>query len=761
MEKIDFDGLNRLALTNARRLVFELAPGGVMIGSEYTCASVTGGKGTSCRINVDSGKWSDFATGDKGHDFQSLWAKIYNVSQLDAAKQLAAHLGFSIPKYTQKEIPLKPAVAQDEAKRLPDYDLVAFPETVQEPTFFHSQLGACSAHYCYRSPDGERLFYIARYDTLDGKQFTPFSWCQKSGSIVPKAWQAPRPIYGLDELKKNSEAKGVLVVEGEKAAEAARKIVNSKIYTVVTWSGGSKAFEKTDWTPLYGRNVLIWADSDLKVIKTQIQADKFGLMIGDLLPNEAQPGMYAALGIAKILGIHCPVKYFSFAGHAVYGQIDGFDAADAFEMGMDWESFKTLVKPIAQVYVPPVIEVPIETSETPWVTGSGFQECVNAGMMAPKKGDFYNNMTNVVKMCQYHPNLKGKLWFDEFHLKIMTTWRTPVPVEWSDVDELMLCHVFQEQFLMSKMKPMTIREGIRVYANENRRNEPRDWMVNLKWDGVNRIESFFFEALGASPTAYTNAASKNFWIAMAARIFSPGCKMDVMVILEGKQGAYKSTCLRAIAGPWFTECNEAVTSKDFKQVLVGRLIVEIAELSSLLKGSKQEEIKAILSDPDDYFRPPYGAAPQNFKRTCVFVGTTNETEYMHDPSGARRYWPIEVGDISLKFIEKNREQLFAEAVFRFKTGETWWDMPEEETKAMQDARRQIDPWEKYMDEYVIGKTNVILSHFAENELYLEKKDIHSGTYGRLGKILKAMGWKNVNRRNTVTGKNEKVWSKVN
>jgi putative DNA primase/helicase len=165
-----------------------------------------------------------------------------------------------------------------------------------------------------------------------------------------------------------------------------------------------------------------------------------------------------------------------------------------------------------------------------------------------------------------------------------------------------------------------------------------------------------------------------------------------MMILEGAQGIGKTSFLRILGGNWYDEITEDFGTKDFKQKLMGCWIAEIGELASL-KKAERSNLKATLTCKVDRFRPPYGRMMKDYPRTAVFVGTTNEEEYLTDPTGNRRFFPIKCGGkIELGWLEAHRDQLFAEAMAAFNAGETWHEMPpgvqEEETSA-----RQIeDPW---------------------------------------------------------------------
>jgi putative DNA primase/helicase len=194
-------------------------------------------------------------------------------------------------------------------------------------------------------------------------------------------------------------------------------------------------------------------------------------------------------------------------------------------------------------------------------------------------------------------------------------------------------------------------------------------------------------------------------VSAVARVMAPGCKVDTMVILEGRQGARKSSALRAMFGEWFSDTPIEVGSKDSYLSLRGRWCLEWAELDSLSR-SEAARVKAYTSSATDVYRPPYGHRTVEIPRQCVFVGSTNEDEYLRDPTGARRFLPVRVGDIALELIERDRDQLWAEAVTAYRSGERWWPATELERSLCGDEQEQryaSDAWEALIAQWLSGR----------------------------------------------------------
>ncbi len=221
---------------------------------------------------------------------------------------------------------------------------------------------------------------------------------------------------------------------------------------------------------------------------------------------------------------------------------------------------------------------------------------------------------------------------------------------------------------------------------------------------IDRIEKETFQGDGKTKPVDARAIGRHFLISAVARIFDPGCKLDTMPIFEGEQGTYKSTALRVLAYPWFTDEIAQIGTKDASMQVQGVWIVELSELEAM---SRQEiaKVKAFLSRSTDRFRPSYGRHVVAFPRQCVLVGTTNSDSYLKDETGARRFWPVRCGTIDVEAIEADRDMLWAEAVDQYRAGVVWWiEGPRliGMAKREQDARYDADAW-----------TDKIVDHLAK------------------------------------------------
>lgn len=322
---INFQEVRIAAEANAESLLSEWYPSGRKQGVEFCVGDVSGSApsgGGSMKYNLRKNVWSDFATGESG-DIIDLLATKDNLTVLEAANALSERLklgsldGSAMEgKFQAKVKPL--ANEWVSTRNVPDH--------APSPPESHPYHGIPSKVWTYTNDEGEAIGYIYRFDTKDGKDVIPLTWCENQMSN-DEAWkwkqfQKPRPLYNLYELQHRPDAK-VLIVEGEKAADAAKLLCPNAV--VITWSGGTNAVNMADWSPLEDRVVLIWPDEDHKVYKeTDIPAR--GCKVGDEKIKEDQPGFKAALKIKELIP---SARIIETSGkHA-----DGWDAADALEQG--------------------------------------------------------------------------------------------------------------------------------------------------------------------------------------------------------------------------------------------------------------------------------------------------------------------------------------------------------------------------------------------------------------------------------------------
>ena len=656
-------------------ILTQICPGGTIHGKEYQAGSISGGPGKSFSFNLVTGKWADFATGEKGGDIIALYAAVNRINNAEAARTLQEQYVSAKP---QHHYPVKTVV---------DITIIKPPSHAVKPEKPLNRGLEPTFSWTYRDTDSEPLFYIFRYDMPDGtKTFTPLSF-SSNGTWVKKQWPAPRPLYNLDKLTANPN-KHVLIVEGEKAADAAEQMQD--IYIVTTWPGGVNAINKTDFTPLHGRKLLMWPDGD-------------------------EPGIKGMSQLAALLREHAAeIKIINPDRNS------GWDAHDAFTGGMTKSNFIKWAKPLVTVIdtTPAPTEQDAPRSITPEImdeaktTGSVLTYLeLGLSPISDKNPRPYPNESNVAKLLAYLPQYSRRIWFDVFYKEIMTDHTTGVSRKWESSEDIkILCHL-QEQWDMPGLHLSCVEKAISLVAMRDRRNELSDWLNSLTWDQQPRINSFLTDAFSTPDSSLTQTLSANWLKSLVARGIWPGCKVDTMLVLKGKQGTFKSTALKLLAGKYFAELNcDLNNDRDFPLSISGRWIVELDELHSFNRV-ESTTIKKRLSQSVDNTKVPYGKKYEDYPRTCVMVGTTNAERFSHDETGNRRFWPVDVFKVDLDYIKSNREQLFAEALFRVKQGESWHEVPDEILEH-QDSIRIADPYEEMVDVY-------LSKHFKNNQIEIE------------------------------------------
>lgn len=351
--------------------------------------------------------------------------------------------------------------------------------------------------------------------------------------------------------------------------------------------------------------------------------------------------------------------------------------------------------------------------------------------------------SNLVELLTRSPEFENGIRFCEFRGRIMKTqkmpWSQRANVEWSDQDTLELRNYVEGQLRWSP-NPLLVLSAVQTVANRNPIHLVQDFLKGLEWDGIPRIDSWLTKHLGVKDNIYTKAVGRKFLISAVARVMQPGCKVDAALVLEGPQGIGKSSSIRALA-PWPSVVWDSpldLNHKDGQISLQGHWFIELSELDSLGKAAVSR-IKSFLSLQEDRYRAPYARLAQSFPRQCVFVGTTNESEYLKDATGGRRFWPVKCADaqIDIKGLTQVRDQLWAEATGAFQAGE-WWHLSIEEeefARQEQELRRRQDPDEEKILAFVVGKEDVTLSEVLSKALGIENFDVRSRAAYRVSHIL--------------------------
>jgi putative DNA primase/helicase len=295
--------------------------------------------------------------------------------------------------------------------------------------------------------------------------------------------------------------------------------------------------------------------------------------------------------------------------------------------------------------------------------------------------------------------------------------------------------------------------SVKIAAHRNRVHPVRDWLDGLRWDGQMRSSTWLVDVMGCEDTPYVRAVGQAWLVSAVARIYNPGCKVDTVLVLEGKPGIFKSSVLRALVGEWFLEMSITdVANKDAMQTLRRKWIAEFPEIDGLSRA-EQAHVKAYFSRQVDTYRASYGKGTRDYPRQTVFAATTNKEQYLVDETGGsgRRMWPVRCVRGDLGLAGSLREQLWAEARVRFEGGQEW-HLRDPELRDLerseQDARFRSDPWEQTIATWLAkpsdlgDKTSrgVSTADVMYGALGMDVAKRDHAAASRVGAILRRIGW---------------------
>lgn len=298
-------------------------------------------------------------------------------------------------------------------------------------------------------------------------------------------------------------------------------------------------------------------------------------------------------------------------------------------------------------------------------------------LLKVNKNGFIPSRDNILTILTHDPNLFGHYAYNEFRECPVVLDKMPWDEEkrisevWGDVDDSGLFTYLEDTYGIDNAGKATHALGL---AFQRSRIHPvRDYLDALVWDGKPRIDTLLHNFLGAQDTTYVQTVTRRALVGAVARIYTPGCKHDHMLVLIGAQGTGKSTLLRLLGGKWYSDSLYTVQGKEAYEQLQGAWIIEMGEMAATRKA-EVEAVKQFISKQTDRYRAAYGRRVEEHPRQCAFFGTTNDDEFLHDATGGRRFWPVTVGENGKTkdlWTELDVEQVWAEAVAAYQTGEAW------------------------------------------------------------------------------------------
>jgi len=333
--------------------------------------------------------------------------------------------------------------------------------------------------------------------------------------------------------------------------------------------------------------------------------------------------------------------------------------------------------------------------------------------------------------------------FDEFSRKLLVAAAPPWDPGtksrlWTDNDDVQLQRWLQAQNIpVQRVK--TVTDAVRAVARHF--DALVDYLDNLKWDGAKRLTTWLTQYLGIEDNLYTRTVGLKFLVSAVARALDPGCQADHVLVLEGPQGIGKSKAVRILGGGWTKENLPDLHSKDAVVELQGSWIVELSELSAMNR-SVTEAVKSFITRRIDRYREPYGRHPVEQPRRCVFVATTNEERYLKDTTGNRRFWPVKVTAVDFDALERDRDQLWAEALRKYRAG-TKWHLTQKnvirKAEIEQAIRVEDDPWTPLIAHYLDAREQVSTRQLLMT-IGIDPDRLTGGHAKRIGGIMRRWRW---------------------
>ena len=698
------------------------------------------------------------------------------VMRLDGCtfREATVKLGAPGPRLTEQPDvapkPRKPAPTEREPE-IP-------PEGTEPPSFAGS-----SGHWCYHTADGRPWFFIVRHNekALDPqgkpkldplgkpqKRFNPLTWAPADG-WQSKAWPAPRPLYGLERLARAGAGAKVVLVEGEKCADAGAQIFPAGIVTM-TWPGGAGGVNYVDLEPLRGHEVFIWPD-----------ADDAGTKVKDAL-------------VARLEKIAAKVYWYN-----VSEQAEKFDIADALERGWDYTYIRAWGKETIQggsrlkehryvVTTAPAAILAFQSNLMASVVERATQQTQAERKMNAQSWDVApwrsklipgGKDNDKVLRCTANcivPFRHDKLWagnlrWDEMAQTIRVAQPLPwgeQPVEWGDHHDVAATE-WLDRTGMHYTKNM-VADAVQLVAMENSFHPVREFLNNLKgkWDGVKRIETWLTTYCGASNNPYTQFAGKAMLVAAVARAIKPGVRVKSMLVLIGPQDIGKSEVFAILGGKWFGPQHGEIKgdAQKAKEQCTKLWLIEMSELATI-RDSSVDAVKDFVSTSEDTYRPAYGRRAMTMPRCCVFVGTANADEIFRDETGNVRFWPVKIEcDIDLEGLRRDREQIWAEAVAEYHAGFNWW-ITDENIKQIatseQNARMVQDEWQSVISRWLDQPQQGLVNEYRLVDILVNGIGLDVANCGlleqkRAASIMRRLGYLKKKSKGSDDAARCKVWA---
>ncbi len=357
-----------------------------------------------------------------------------------------------------------------------------------------------------------------------------------------------------------------------------------------------------------------------------------------------------------------------------------------------------------------------------------------------KQGSVRNTLNNLILILENDGNLKNIVFnqlSDGMEIKGEVPWKHPAKF-WRDADDAQLISYIERRYGTFSTRNYYV--AVSKVSDDRMYHPIRDFIDALPdWDGVKRVDTLLIEYLGANDTPYVRAVTRKTLCAAITRVLNPGCKFDTMLVLNGPQGAGKSTLISKLSGEWFSDSLNLSDTKDktAAEKLQGYWILEIGELAGL-KKAEVETLRGFLSRQNDIYRASFGKRATPHLRQCVFFGTTNaEKGYLRDITGNRRFWPVKTpgggAKMAWQLTQDDIKQIWAETLVYVKAGETIHIDKSMEDQAKSEQREAMESDER--EGLVCDFLDMLLpEEWASMDLYERRAYINGTEFGESSRI---------------------------
>ena len=423
-----------------------------------------------------------------------------------------------------------------------------------------------------------------------------------------------------------------------------------------------------------------------------------------------------------------------------------------------WKPSRTSTAPVAGPSpAPSLIPKPPDTLEA--------RDVIPAlpAMVANSKDKFEATLDYVERMLESD----GLLSFDEFRNAVMLQ-RGVVREVMKDEDYIAMRLLFEREKNFASIGKELMRDACLLVASRRRYDSGIEWLDQQTWDGVPRVKTFVHTHFGAEDNEYTRAVGRYMWSGLAGRMLQPGCQLDMVIALLSKQGTGKSTGLAALVPDpdYFTDGLDLHKDDDnFKRMLRGKVVVEIAEMAGLSKGDI-DVVKRVITRKSEKWIEKYQVSETVFHRRCMLFASTNKREFLPaDDTGQRRWLPVEITQINRDLIAADRSQLWAEGAVMWRQSGIAYAEAERLAAGLHKHYELTDVWQQRISEWLVTvpptggpmpcMRPLTLSEILHGALAMPFPQMDTAKEKRAARVLRALGYESKTVR--LEGASVKRW----